>query len=413
MDVRSIFDRLQEIFYTLEKNKLRTILTGLTVSWGIFMLILLLGSGYGLENGVHSAFQEDAVNSLWINPGQTSIPYKGIKQGRRILFHNPDVNEINREITRTEAISGRFYLDRSTNVRYEKKTGNFQVVGVRPEYEKIENYFIKTGRSLNQLDENRIRKVAILGIEVQQELFQNRPSIGKYILIKGVSFQVVGIFDDPEDEWNKDRIFIPISTMQKVFSKNDLVHNIAMTINTEDKLEALAVEQEIRELLAGRHTFSKNDRRALFTHNSLIEYSNFMDLFANIRLFIWVIGVGSIVAGIVSISNIMLIAVKERTREIGIRKALGESPNSVIKMMLIETIMITLGFGYFGLIAGVGILEIMGKYITGVAYFKNPEINLGVAFGALLILVLSGALAGIFPARQAAHIRPIDALRDE
>jgi len=413
MDVGSLFDQLQEIFYTLEKNMLRTVLTGLTVSWGIFMLILLLGSGYGLENGVHSAFQEDAVNSLWINPGQTSISYKGIKQGRKIVFHNPDVDEISHEIPQKETISARFYLDRSTSVRYGKKTGNFQVVGVRPEFEKIENYVIKKGRSLNLLDENRIRKKAILGIEVQKELFQNQFSIGKYLLIKGIPFQVVGIFDDPEDEWNKDRIFIPISAMQKVFSKNDMIHNIAMTLNTRDKLEAQAVEKEIRDLLAGRHTFSKKDRRALFTHNSLIEYSNFMDLFANIRLFIWIIGVGSIVAGIVSISNIMLITVKERTREIGIRKALGESPNSVIKMMLIETILITLGFGYFGLVAGIGVLELMGKYITDVTYFKNPEINLSVAFGALLILVISGTLAGIFPARRAANIRPIDALRDE
>lgn len=413
MDVRTLFDQLQEIFYTLEKNRLRTILTGLTVSWGIFMLILLLGSGYGLENGVHSAFQEDAVNSLWINPGQTSMPYKGIKQGRKILFHTPDVNEISREIDRTETISGRFYLDRSTSVRNEKKTGNFQVVGVRPEYEKIENYVIRKGRSLNPLDETQVRKVAILGIEVQSELFQNSPCIGKYLLIKGVPFQVVGIFDDPEDEWNLDRIFIPLSTMQKVFSKNDRIHNIAMTINTRESESARAVEQEVRELLARRHTFSPKDKRAVFTHNSLIEYTHYMELFANIRLFIWVIGVGSIVAGIVSISNIMLISVKERTREIGIRKALGESPGSVIRMMLIETIMITLGFGYFGLVAGIGILEIMGHYITGVAYFKHPEINMGVAFGALLILVVSGALAGIFPARRAAHIRPIDALRDE
>lgn len=408
-----MFDQLQEIFYTLEKNKLRSILTGLTVSWGIFMLILLLGSGYGLENGVHRAFQEDAVNSLWINPGQTSVPHKGIQQGRQIIFRNTDTNEISKKIVQKETISGRFYLDRSTSIRYGKKTGNFQVVGVKPEYDKIENYIIKKGRSLNQLDENRIRKKAILGIQVHKELFQNQPSIGKYLLIKGVPFQVVGIFDDPEDEWNLDRIFIPISTMQKVFSKNDIIHNIAMTINTRDKDEAQAVEKEVRELLAQQHKFSQKDRRAIFIHNSLIEYTNLMDLFANIRLFIWVIGVGSIVAGIVSISNIMLIAVKERTREIGIRKALGESPNSVIKMMLIETIIITLGFGYFGLVAGIGILEIMGKYIKGVAYFKNPEINLSVAFGALVILVISGALAGIFPARRAAHIRPIDALRDE
>ncbi len=413
MDVRNLFDQLQEIFYTLEKNKLRAILTGLTVSWGIFMLILLLGSGYGLENGVHAAFREDAVNSLWIHSGKTSIPYKGLKRGRDVSFHNPDVGQLGRGVHQTEFISGRLYLGSGATVVYGKKTGNFQVVGVSHEYDRIENYVARKGRLLNHRDERQVRKAAILGIEVQNELFQNQYAIGKHILIMGVPFQVVGVFDDPGDEWNQDRIFIPISTMQKVFNKNDLVHNIAMTLDAKDEAEAMAIETRIRNLLARRHTFSPKDKQALFTHNSLIEYTMYMDLFANIRLFIWVIGIGSIVAGVVSISNIMLITVKERTREIGIRKALGATPKSVIHMILIESIMITFGFGYVGLVAGIGVLEMMGEYIQGVAYFKDPEINMGVAIGALLVLVLSGALAGMFPARRAARIRPIDALRDE
>lgn len=413
MNITNIFDQFQEIFYTIEKNRLRTILTGLTVSWGIFMLILLLGSGYGLENGVHAAFEEDAINSIWISPGQTSIQYKGLKQGRRITLHNPDADALDSKIQQTEFITGRLYLGSNTTVRYGKKTFKFQVGGVKPEYEKIENYTIKTGRPLNKLDETQVRKAAIIGIEVKKELFNNLYPIGEYILIKGVPFQVVGIFDDPGDEWNLDRIFIPLSTMQKVFNRNDRIHSIAMTINTRDQKEAKKAENRVRSLLAQRQKFFKDDKNALFTHNSLIEYTKFMDLFKNIRLFIWVIGIGSIVAGIVSISNIMLITVKERSQEIGIRKALGATPGSVITMILVESIMITFGFGYFGLVAGVGVLEIMGKLVTGIAYFKQPEINLWVAFGALVILVLSGALAGIFPARQAAHIRPIDALRDE
>ncbi|MCP4695165.1 MAG: FtsX-like permease family protein, partial [Desulfobacterales bacterium] len=230
---------------------------------------------------------------------------------------------------------------------------------------------------------------------------------------KGVPFLVVGVYDDPGDEWNQDRVYIPVSTMQKVFNKEDRIHNIAMTLDARNESEAVAIETRIRNLLARRHNFSPGDKRALFSHNSLKEYTMYMDLFANIRLFIWVIGVGSIVAGVVSISNIMLITVKERTREIGIRKALGATPGSVIHMILIESIMITFGFGYFGLAAGIGVLEIMGEYIQGVAYFKDPEINMGVAVGALLVLVASGALAGLFPARSAARIRPIDALRDE
>ncbi|MBA3010149.1 MAG: ABC transporter permease [Proteobacteria bacterium] len=413
MDIRNFFDQFQEIFYTLEKNRLRTILTGLTVSWGIFMLILLLGAGHGLENGIDSAFQEDAINSLWVRPGQTSVHHKGLKPGREISFHNPDVHEIGHKIHETQFISGRFYLSRNTTVRYQKKIGKFQVVGVRPEYDKIENFRMVKGRSLNTLDESQNRKVVILGIDVQKEVFQNQYSIGKHILIRGIPFQVIGIFDDPGDQWNLDRIFMPISTLQKVFNRNDLVQNIAMTINATDQSGARAVEKKVRDLLAGRHGFSQEDSQAIFIHNSLSEYLNFMDLFASIRIFVWIMGIGSIVAGMVSISNIMLITVKERSREIGIRKTLGATPNSVVQMILTESIIITFGFGYVGLVAGIAILEIMGTYIKGAAYFKNPEINMGIAFGALLILVISGSLAGIFPAIQAAGIRPVDALRDE
>ena len=413
MEIRTLIDHLQEIFYTLEKNKLRTVLTGLTVSWGIFMLILLLGSGYGLENGVHNAFQEDAANSIWIRPGQTSIPYKGLNQGRHVILQNPDTEELQKKISQKEFLSGRFYLGNDTIVRFKQKFGKFQVIGVQPDYMKIEHAIAVQGRPLNQLDEKRVGKVAVIGIEVKKELFKNQTPVNKYILIKGVPFHIVGVFDDPQDRWNLDRIYIPMTTMQKVFNKNDRVHNIAMTIHAKDEANARVVENEIREILAKRHRFSIKDNRALFTHNTLIEYTKLMDLFANIRVFIWIIGIGSIVAGIVSISNIMLITVKERTREIGIRKALGATPRSVILMILAESVMITFGFGYFGLVGGIGVLEIMGKLITSVAYFKNPQINITVAFGALMVLVISGALAGIFPARHAATIRPAEALRDE
>jgi putative ABC transport system permease protein len=413
MEVRTLIDHLQEIFYTLEKNKLRTVLTGLTVSWGIFMLILLLGSGYGLENGVHNAFQEDAANSIWIRPGQTSIQYKGLSQGRQIILKNPDGVALENKIPEKEFLSTRSYLGSDTIVRFNQKFGKFQVIGVQPDYMDIEHAIAIKGRSLNELDEKRVRKVAVIGIEVEKELFKNNNPINKYILIKGVPFHIVGVFDDPQDRWSLDRVFIPMTTMQKVFDKSDRVHNIAMTIHATNEKKAIAVENEIRDILAKRHRFSTKDKRALFTHNTLIEYTKLMDLFANIRVFIWIIGIGSIVAGIVSISNIMLITVKERTREIGIRKALGATPRSVILMILIESVMITFGFGYFGLVGGIGVLEIMGKVITSVEYFKNPQINISVAFGALMVLVISGALAGIFPARHAANIRPAEALRDE
>jgi len=409
----SFKDKLQEIFHNLGKNKLRTILTGFSVSWGIFMLIILLGSGYGLENGVRKAFSEDAVNSLWVRGGQTSMPYKGLNQGRPIRFKNDDYDDLKQSIKGRDKISARYYLGRSTTVRYKSLAGKFQVVGIHPEYAALEMLKAGTGRLLNESDLITQRKVAILGPKTRLELFPTGSAVGQYVLIQNIAFQVVGVFSDEGDEWGLDRVYIPISTMQRLFSRNDRIHNLALTIDTGTTLSPQAVEDDIRQRLAQRHRFNVQDRRAVFMHNTLVSFQKYMRLFANIRLFIWIIGIGSIVAGIVGVSNIMLITVKERTREIGIRKAIGASPASIIDLIVTEAIIITFFFGYLGLVSGVAALEIMAHMIKGVSYFQNPEVNLVTAFGALLLLVLSGTLAGIFPARRAARIRPVEALHDE
>jgi putative ABC transport system permease protein len=409
----SFQDKLQEIFHNLGKNKLRTILTGFAVSWGIFMLIILLGSGYGLENGVRNAFSEDAINSVWIRSGQTSMPYQGLNQGRRIRFKNGDYEDLKQSIKGRETIAARYYLGNNTTVRYKSLAGKFPVVGVHPEYAALEMLKAGNGRLLNASDQTGRRKVAILGPKTKKELFSFGSAVGKYVQIKNIPFQVVGVFTDEGDEWGLDRIYIPISTMQHLFNRKDRIHNLAMTIDTNAVQSPQAVEQEIRQRLSQRHRFNVKDRRAVFMHNTLVTFQKYMRLFANIRLFIWIIGIGSIVAGIVGVSNIMLITVKERTREIGIRKAIGASPWSIIDLILTEALIITFFFGYIGLVAGVAALEIMAHTIQGVDYFKNPEVNLKVAFGAVLLLVLSGTLAGLFPARRAASIRPVEALHDE
>ncbi len=406
-------DKLQEIFHNLGKNKLRTLLTGFSVSWGIFMLIVLLGSGYGIEKGVRNAFSEDAVNSIWIRSGQTSRPYEGLKKGRRIRFRNDDYDDLQQSIKGREHISGRYYLGRNTTVRFQSKAGSFSVVGIHAQYAAIEKLTVVQGRLLNVNDENQQRKVAIIGPKTKRELFGDGTAVGQYVLIKNISFQIVGRFNDQGDEWNLDKIFIPISTMQHLFSRNDRVHNLAMTIDSAAWEQPETAEAAVRQRLAQRHRFHVDDRRAVFTYNTLVEFQKYMRLFANIRIFIWIIGIGSIVAGIVGVSNIMLITVKERTREIGIRKAIGASPASIIDLIVTEAIIITLFFGYFGLVGGVVVLEIMAYLIKGVAYFKDPEVNLMTAFGAVFLMVLSGTLAGIFPARRAAQIRPVEALHDE
>ena len=409
----SFQDKLQEIFHNLGKNKLRTILTGFAVSWGIFMLIILLGSGYGLENGVRMAFSEDAINSVWIRSGQTSMPYQGLNQGRRIRFKNADYDDLKQSIKGREFIAARYYLGHNTTVRYRSLAGKFPVVGVHPEYAALEMLKAGNGRLLNASDQTGRRKVAILGPKTKKELFSSGSAVGQYVQIKSIPFQVVGVFTDEGDEWGLDRVYIPISTMQHLFNRKDRIHNLAMTIDTDAVQSPQVVEDDIRQRLAQRHRFNVKDRRAVFMHNTLVSFQKYMRLFANIRLFIWIIGIGSIVAGIVGVSNIMLITVKERTREIGIRKAIGASPGSIIDLILTEAVIITFFFGYIGLVAGIAALEIMAHTIQGVDYFKNPEVNLKVAFGAVLLLVLSGTLAGLFPARRAASIRPVEALHDE
>ncbi len=411
--IETFKDKLQEIFHNLGKNKLRTLLTGFSVSWGIFMLIILLGSGYGIEKGVRNAFSEDAVNSIWIRSGQTSRPHDGLKEGRRIKFRNDDYNDLSQSIKGREHIAGRYYLGRDTTVRFQSKAGTFSIVGVHPQYAAIEKLTAMQGRLLNEHDAGQKRKVAIIGPKTKRELFADSTAVGQYILIKNISFQIVGVFDDEGDEWNLDRIFIPISTMQNLFSRSNRVHNLALTIDSEAWEQPEAVEAAVRERLAQRHRFHLDDSRAVFTYNTLVTFQKYMRLFANIRIFVWIIGIGSIVAGIVGVSNIMLITVKERTREIGIRKAIGASPASIIDLVVTEAIIITLVFGYLGLVGGVLVLEIMAYLIKGVAYFKDPEVNLVTAFGAVFLLVISGALAGIFPARRAAQIRPVEALHDE
>jgi putative ABC transport system permease protein len=413
MRLLGLGDKIDEILHNIRNNKLRVLLTGFSVSWGILMLILLLGAGYGLENGVRRSFAEDAINSLWVHAGQTSLPHKGLRQGRRIHFRNQDLKEVSESVEEVDLISARFYLWGNNTIRFGDRASNFNVLGIHPDYQSIENIRMLKGRRLNLRDFEEVRKTAVIGKVVRSELFQQKRAIGKTIHINGVAFLVVGVFHDPGDDRQEETIFIPISTIQQVFSGNDRIHNMALTIKAEDVRSSLAVERKVINRLAARHEFDAADERAVFIHNTFEEYSKYMALFANIRTFIWIVGIGSIVAGIVGISNIMLITVKERTREIGIRKALGATPGSIIDMILTEAILTTLLFGYLGLVAGVVLLEAAAHLITDVDYFHNPEVNLWVAFGAMGLLVLCGTLAGIFPARKAAMIRPVEALRDE
>ncbi|MCF8227929.1 MAG: ABC transporter permease [Bacteroidales bacterium] len=405
-------DKWQEIFATIRKNKLRTFLTGFSVAWGIFMLIILLGSGYGLENGVRDEFEGDAVNYININQGVTSMPYKGMKAGRFIQLKNEDY-ELLKKIENVDRISGRMWVFGTSNLAYKNEYGTFDIYAVHPDYKYVESLWMTSGRYLNETDVQEDRKVVALGRTVYEALFKGAPALGEYIKINGVPFQVIGIFDDPGIERDVNRVYIPINTAQKIFSRGDNVPSMQLILEGASIEESYDVIEEAKARLSSRHKFNPEDNRAIFIFNTIENYQRFMKLFSNIRLFIWIIGIGTIIAGVVGVSNIMMIVVKERTKEIGIRKALGATPWSIISLILQESILITAFAGYIGLVLGVGVLELVSTYIPTIDYFKNPEIDFNIAIGATILMILAGSVAGFVPARKAAAVKPVIALRDE
>ena len=405
-------DKWQEIFATIRKNKLRTFLTGFSVAWGIFMLIVLLGSGNGLQNGIEYQFESDATNTIWLSPGSTTMAYKGMKPGRQINFTNEDYNFVKENIPGVEEISARYYFWENRIISYKKQFGSFDLICVHPDMQVIEKIIIEQGRMLNQMDQLGNRKVVIIGLPVKEALFKNGENpLGKYIRVNGVPFKVVGVFTDRNDR-DQQRLYLPISTAQMIFNGGNKIHNLTITTNISVK-ESEALEQTLRTKLAKIHRFDSEDKSALYIGNTIKEFKQFQNMFMGIKLFVTVIGLFTIIAGVVGVSNIMIIVVNERTKEIGIRKAIGATPWSVIFLIIFESVIITAFAGYIGLVSGIGLLELVNKFMPASDFFRNPEVDFTIAVSATIVLVLSGMLAGLFPAIKAARIRPVIALRDE
>jgi len=350
-------DVWQEIFSTINKNKLRTFLTGFSVAWGIFMLMVLLGSGNGLQNGVKEEFKDNSVNVMWLWTGQTSIPYHGLKEGRSITFKNDDYTFLKDKNKDLEEVSSRFYLPGNITFSYKNEYGSFNISSCHPALKDIEKVNISSGRFVNDIDMNEFRKVIVIGNDIKKALFKDEDPIGKYIRLNNVPFKVIGVSYDKRR--NDERTaYIPVSTAQRIFNGGDRVHSFALTTKmVKSADEAEAITQEVRQSLAQKHNFDPKDTKAMGSFNLLTEYIRTMKIFHAIKMFVWVIGIGTLIAGIVGVSNIMLILVKERTREIGIRKSLGATPASVIGLVLLESILITTVAGYAGLVMGVGIME--------------------------------------------------------
>jgi putative ABC transport system permease protein len=405
-------DKWQEIFATIKKNKLRTFLTGFSVAWGIFMLIILLGSGNGLQNGVEYQFKADATNTLWLHPGSTTLAFQGMKPGRRINFTNEDYAFVKDHIPGIEEISARYYIWDNRIISYKKQFGSFDLICVHPDMQVIEKITIDQGRMLNMVDLQKRRKVAIIGYPVKDALFKDGENpLGKYIRVNRVPFQVVGVFTDRNDRDQK-RLYLPISTAQMIFNGGNRIQNLTVTTNLS-AAESETLEKTLRNSLAKRHRFNSEDTGALYIGNTLKEFKQFQNMFMGIKLFVGVIGIFTIIAGVVGVSNIMIIVVNERTKEIGIRKAIGATPWSIIFLIIFESVIITSFAGYIGLVSGIGLLELISKFMPASEFFRNPEVDFTIAVLATLVLVFAGMMAGLFPAIKAARIRPVIALHDE
>nr|MDA3905756.1 ABC transporter permease [Bacteroidales bacterium] len=382
-------DKWQEILATIKKNKMRTFLTGFSVAWGIFMLMILLGSGNGLKNGVSENFMRDALNAMWFWSGETSIPYKGMKEGREIRLNNNDFDKI-KDLSSTGYLTGRYYI-RGNTFSYGSEYGNYTAITCHPELKEIESLEITKGRFINEIDIKETRKTVVLGKDIYDALFKDKEAIGEYVRINKIPFKVIGICKESGGTRHRNA-YIPISTGQKVFNGSNRIHSFALTIDATTIEESNAIETEVRELLGRNHKFDATDRSALGSYNKLEDVLETMKIFQAINIFIWIIGIGTLIAGVVGVSNIMLIVVKERTKEIGIRKAIGASPRSVIGLVLLESILITTIAGYIGLVLGAGLMEGVNFIVeqqfaasaatnsgNGETLFRNPTVDLNIA----------------------------------
>jgi putative ABC transport system permease protein len=412
-------DRWREILDTLWRSKLRSLLTAFSVAWGIFMLVFLLGMGNGLQNGVQQEFADDATNSVWMFSGRTSIPYDGMPIGRRIIFTNRDVAAIDR-LTGVDKITGRFFIGGGrggapVQSRVGAKVAPYDVRSVHPDHLYLENTIMVAGRFLNDVDIKDKRKVCVIGEPVARFLFDTTDDIiGRWIEISRIPFQVVGLFTDEGGEGEREKIYIPITTAQTAFNGADHVHMTMFTMSPDVTVaESTRAARAAVEVLAAAHHFSAEDIQAVRVRNNVEQYENFLQIFLGIRVFVVFMGICSLVAGVIGVSNIMMIVVRERTREIGVRKALGATPSHIVTSIVQESVFITTIAGYLGLVAGIGALALIDRLLPPTDMFAHPEVDLKVALGATVLLVIAGALAGLFPARAAARVNPIKALRDE
>ncbi|MFC2138532.1 ABC transporter permease [Bacteroidota bacterium] len=398
---------------------MRSFLTALGVIWGIFLLIALVGISKGLRNGLYYGFENFAIKSVFLWTERTTVPFKGFDRGRHWNFDNDDTKAIVDKIKEVKIIAPR--AGRRSDVVYNRVSENYRINGDYPSYNKIDPVNIIEGRHINQIDIQNKSKVAVIGIKVKNDLFKHgEDPIDKYIKIQGVYFKVIGVFESPRPperggDWQNSWVNIPFSTMQKTYNMGNRVDYYA--IAAQDWSSAYTVEEKVVSLLAERHSISPEDKMAFGVENVQNQVKEFFDLLFGVKVLTWFVGTMTLIAGVIGISNIMLVVIKERTKEIGIQRALGAAPSRIVATIIQETVFITFLAGFTGLFIGTLVVEVVGKVFLSntvdVGMLHRPEIDIKVGIIAILVLVISGALAGFIPARRAIKIKPIDALRSE
>ncbi|WP_190811145.1 ABC transporter permease [Flagellimonas sp. S3867] len=409
-----MFDRdiWQEIFNTLKKNKLRAFLTGFSVGWAIFILVLLLGLVNGMQNGFTNQFNDDATNTIFIRPGATSKAYAGFEKGRRIQLDNDDIEYIKRSFpSDIEYLSARYFSN--TVGRYKSETGSYPVQAVHPEFQAIEKLIITKGRFFNEADHTNKSKVAVIGKKVAEDLFKDEEPVGNFAEFNGLPFRIIGVFIDEGDDNAERRIYAPVSTYQRIYGNTDNINAIALTYNPSYNLtEALEFSGRLEDIMKRRHKVAPEDQAGIRIWNyaeAFNDISNFTNGLGMMSVFV---GFLILFAGIVGIGNIMVVSIKERTKEIGVRKALGAKPKQIVNLVLLESIFITTLSGFIGLLFAWIILAAIGPNIETQA-FSNPSVEVSTILTATIILIVAGVLAGLLPAIKAANVKPIVALSDK
>jgi putative ABC transport system permease protein len=414
-------DNWAEVFSAIRKNKLRTFLTGFSISWGIFMFVILLATSNGAKNGIVSSFGSHSLNAMQIFGRSTSIPYKGLPDNRNIIFEQRDYDLLNEGIAEKEYVSA--CSNNTALLSYASNYAMGEIVGIYPDYAKIRSIKIidEQGRLISDMDMKEKRKVAVINKRLREVLYKNENPVGKKLTINKMMYTIIGVSEE-NSIVDSGKAYIPFTTAQLLFNVNGgkgidalLLTLKGLKTNEENELFSERLTTKFSQL----HQFDPKDNRAVGLVSSLKDYLQTLGIFNAITIFIWIIGLGTLFAGVVGISNIMLITVRERTNEFGIRKALGAKPSSILGNIIMESVCITTLFGYFGMFLGIGISELFNSFlkshpdISGMAIFKDPSVNVNVAIGAMAILVIAGVLAGYFPARQAIKISPVEAMRSE